>query len=243
MITNGKLIHTKDNRLVIDLDNPINPDVLAKLSGGVQPSVEVDIEDNRTITPEQRKKAFAMIGDIANWQGDLPQAVEEMFKYFAMSTFSEIPEHFSLSNCSVTTARLYIQLLLEFCFKWDVPFATRTWDAISSDYATQMQCLKHRQCVICRKHAQFAHVETVGMGRNRKFIDHSQHHFMALCATHHAEQHNIGINTFIQKYHIKPLKLTFDDLVKLKIMSKGAAYYYEEQHVSSYRHNSAQPSD
>lgn len=40
MITNGKLIHTKDNRLVIDLDNPINSDVLAKLSGGVQPSVE-----------------------------------------------------------------------------------------------------------------------------------------------------------------------------------------------------------
>lgn len=229
MITNGKLIHTKDNRLVIDLDNPINPDVLAKLSGGVQPSVEVDIEDNRTITPEQRKKAFAMIGDIANWQGDLPQAVEEMFKYFAMSTFSEIPEHFSLSNCSVTTARLYIQLLLEFCFKWDVPFATRTWDAISSDYATQMQCLKHRQCVICRKHAQFAHVETVGMGRNRHKIDHSQHHFMALCPIHHAEQHNIGIMTFIQRYHIKPIKLNYDQLVNLGIMRKGTAYYFKEQ--------------
>ncbi|MFD0897340.1 putative HNHc nuclease [Loigolactobacillus binensis] len=229
MITNGKLIHTKDNRLVIDLDNPINPDVLAKLSGGVQPSVEVDIEDNRTITPEQRKKAFAMIGDIASWQGDLPQAVEEMFKYFAMSTFSEIPEHFSLSNCSVTTARLYIQLLLEFCFRWDVPFATKTWDAISSDFGTQMQCLKHRQCVICRKRAQYAHVETVGMGRNRHKIDHSQYHFMALCPIHHAEQHNIGIMTFIQRYHIKPIKLNYDQLVKLGIMRKGTAYYFKEQ--------------
>lgn len=229
MITNGRLIKSQDNRIMIDLDVPLDPDVLAKLSGGVQPSVEVDIEDNRVITPEQRKKAFAMIGDIASWQGDLPQAVEELFKYYAMATFSEITEHFSLSNCSVTTARLYIQLLLEFCFRWDVPFATRTWDAISSDYGTQMQCLKHRQCVICRKRAQYAHVETVGMGRNRHKIDHSQHHFMALCPIHHAEQHNSGIMTFIQRYHIKPIKLNYDQLVNLGIMRKGTAYYFKEQ--------------
>lgn len=229
VIVNGRLAAVKGKQLVISLDEALDVDQVDKLTGEQQPSVELEIEDNRMITPEQRKKAWALVNDIANWQGDLPKVVEETFKYFAMITYSEINTHFSLSNCSMTTARLYIELLLTFCFKWDVPFTTKTWDAVSSDYATQMQCLKHRECVICRKHAQFAHVETVGMGSNRRRIDHSQHHFMALCPVHHVEQHNLGINSFIAKYHIKPLRLTYDELVKLKIMQQGTAYFFKEQ--------------
>jgi hypothetical protein len=239
MIINGHLISVSGKRVTIELDQPIDLELLVKLTGDLHPSVAVEIADNRTITPEQRKKAWAMINDIANWQGDLPKAVEETFKYFAMSTYSEITEHFSLADCSVTTARLYIELLLAFCFKWDVPFATKTWDAISGDYGTQKRCLEHRECVICRKHAQYAHVETVGMGMDRKKIDHSQHRFMSLCAVHHTEQHTIGINTFIQRYHIKPIKLTYDELVKLGIMRKGTAYYFKEQLAAEEKHVSS----
>lgn len=229
MLINGRLISVFGKTITLELDEPIDLEQLIKFSGDLHPSVAVEIADNRVITPEQRKKAWALVKDIAEWQGDLPKVVEETFKYFAMSTYSEITEHFSLADCSITTARLYIELLLTFCFKWDIPFATKTWDAISSDYGTQKRCLKYRQCVICRKHAEYAHVETVGMGMNRKKIDHSKHHFMALCPIHHAEQHNLGINSFIARYHIKPIQLTYDELFKLGIMQKNRIFYFKEQ--------------
>ena len=55
---------------------------------------------------------------------------------------------------------------------------------------------------------------TVGMGRNRKTIDHTKHHVMALCRGCHQEQHTSGIDTFMSRHHIVPIQLT-EESVKL----------------------------
>jgi hypothetical protein len=214
MRINGKLEKISDNKIVIVADDKINTHELTKLANGRMPSVELEIEDGRHITPDQRKKIFALIRDISEWSGEVPDMVETIMKSYVREIFAIDP--YSLSNCSMTTANHMIYTILEFCFRNDVPFKTRTWDMIPNDYARQWFCLRFRKCVICGKPADLAHYEAVGMGRNRNKIDETKFRYMSLCRIHHVEQHTIGIETFIQKYHIKPIKLTADELKSIQ---------------------------
>lgn len=80
---------------------------------------EVRIDDGRTISSEQRKMIYATIRDIAVWTG---HANEELKDYFKAEYISKTGEPwFSLSDCSMTTARNYLEMLLEFCLKHDIP--------------------------------------------------------------------------------------------------------------------------
>lgn len=212
----GKLLSINGNKISAELDDDIDAFKLSKLSSGKQPMIEVSISDGRTISVEQRGKIYALIGDISDWSGymvekETPQIMK--WKYLTETGKDE----FSLSDCSMTQAKEYIDWLLDFCFEYDVPFKTRTWDLLPNDYSMQYRCLKHRRCCICGRHADIAHLQTVGMGRNRRQINHSGFFFMALCRIHHTEQHTIGVMTFLQRYHIKPIKLDADDRKQLRI--------------------------
>lgn len=80
---------------------------------------EVRFDDGRTITAEQRKKAFALINDIAEWSGHLPHPLKELLKIEYMAKTG--CDYFSLSDCDVSTARDFISMLIDFCFEKDVP--------------------------------------------------------------------------------------------------------------------------
>ncbi|PKE55327.1 putative HNHc nuclease, partial [Macrococcoides caseolyticum] len=60
-----------------------------------------------------------------------------------------------------------------------------------------------------------------GAGRNRNEIDHYGNEVLALCRSHHSEQHQIGIDSFNEKYHL-------DEWIKvderLNAMLKGRKY-------------------
>lgn len=212
----GKIKSISGNEFNAELDDEIDAFKLSKLANGKQPQIEISISDSRTISIEQRAKIYALIGDISDWSGymvekETPQIMK--WKYLTETGQDE----FSLSDCSVTQAKEYLSWLLDFCFEYDIPFKTRTWDLLPNDYAMQYRCLTHRRCCICGRHADIAHLQTIGMGRNRREIDHSGFFFMALCRIHHTEQHTIGVMEFLQRYHIKPIKLGADDRKKLRI--------------------------
>ena len=110
--------------------------------------------------------------------------------------------------------------ILDFLFAEDIPFQTKLWDSLPEDFPRQRLCLRNRTCVICgQPHADLAHYTTVGMGRNRHAIDERKMYFMTLCRKHHQYQHQVGIQAFCQQYHIKPLKLSDDDLLRFKILT------------------------
>lgn len=212
----AKLQGITGNKLSALLDNDVNLLKLEKLSNHKQPIIEVEFSDGRSISVDQRKKIYALIGDISSWSGYMiaDEAPQVMKWQYLTETGKDM---FSLSDCTMTQANNYLSWLLDFCFDNDVPFKTRTWDMLPNDYAMQYRCLTHRKCCICGKSADIAHFETVGMGRNRHHIDHGKYHFMALCREHHTEQHKIGIQQFLEKYHIKPIKLDRDDRKRLRI--------------------------
>ena len=203
----GTLDRIQGKQVLITLDDEIDMYKVQRLSGGKKPTVELDISDGRRITPSQRKKIYALINDLCEYTGDVPEYWKEKFKFMVETIFGI--DEFSLSDCSVTVGNYMILTILEFLFQHDIPFRTKTWDSIPDWFPKQMLCLKKKLCVICGKpHADIAHVQTVGMGRNRTKINHTGMYIMSLCRECHIRQHQMGISSFMQKYHIKPIKVT-----------------------------------
>lgn len=171
--------------------------------------VRVIWNDRRTISPEQQRKAWAILGEICVWAGYHPREKEDVNAHlkqrFLLQQVEEYQRQmFSLSDCSMTMAREYIDFLIEFCLMNDVP--TRFSLA---EYAEDVQkyvyaCLLHKKCCICGKKADIHHCDgsTVGMGNNRKKINHVGRKLMPLCRQHHNECHNIGQTEFNVKYHV-----------------------------------------
>ena len=177
---------------------------------------EVKIDDGRRISSDQRKKIYALIKDISNHTGHHPEYLKEHMKYEFMA--QEDREYFSLSNVDMTTARYFIESILEFCFEWEVPFATKTNELAKEIGNYLYLCLLHRKCAICgKKNAHIHHVDAVGSGRNRNEVDHTQLRLIALCAEHHQETHTIGWETFNKKYKVAGIKVNAQTIKRLGI--------------------------
>ena len=177
---------------------------------------EVKIDDGRRISSDQRKKIYALIKDIANHTGHHPEYLKEHMKYEFMA--QEDREYFSLSNVDMTTARYFIESILEFCFEWEVPFATKTHELAKEVGNYLYLCLLHRSCAVCgKKRAHIHHVDAVGSGRNRNEVDHTQLRLIALCAEHHQETHTIGWETFNKKYKVAGIKVNEQTIQRLGI--------------------------
>ncbi|WP_333473062.1 putative HNHc nuclease [Crassaminicella thermophila] len=161
---------------------------------------EIRLDDGRTITAEQRKKVYATIRDMATYTGYMPEEMKELMKYSYISETGS--DYFSLSNCSVTTARLFINYIIEFCFRWNIPLLDHGLNRTDDIGKYLWQCLKIQKCAICGKEAEIHHWDAIGRGIDRKKYDDSKHRKIALCRIHHTEAHTIGRDTFAEKYHV-----------------------------------------
>lgn len=193
--------------LIIDL-NDVDPPDRRLIEENANQLVEVRFDDGRHITRDQRRKIYAMLGEIDRWCGNyIPDLTKsQMKRMYAVD--KGLYEDFSLSDCSIAMASRFIEYLLAFCFANDVPFASKTVDVIREQYGWDLQCLKYHRCMICGRHADIAHVHAVGIGRNRNKISHIGNNVMALCREHHQEQHRIGIATFMQRNQLKGVRVT-----------------------------------
>lgn len=168
---------------------------------------DVRFDDGRRIRPEQRKKAYAIIGEIAEWSGHTPP---ELMKDILKNDFLVYSggEYFSLSDCTVTTAREFINFLIDFCFFHNIPtrdtMLNHTDDISHYLYA----CLAYRKCCICNEKAEIHHCEgsKVGMGFNRNKIENIGRNAIALCRKHHNQAHG-DEKGFFEKFHVYGIKL------------------------------------
>lgn len=174
-------------------------DKLEKL-GEIMPG-ELSIDDGRHISARQRKAIYATVKDIAEYTGDAPESAKENLKYQYMIQTGE--PHFSLASCSVTTAREFLTFILDFCLMWDVPLSERAVERTDDIDAYLWCCLKHHKCAVCGRYGEVHHVDHIGMGFNRHKVDDSQKRKICLCREHHTEVHNIGQETFNNKYKVK----------------------------------------
>lgn len=161
---------------------------------------EIRFDDGRTITTEQRKKAYATMADIASWTGELPEIMKEWLKYLHIARTGS--DYFSLSNCSMDTAREFINTILDYALEQGIELTEcgihRTDDTNRYLYS----CIKNKRCAVCGTDGEIHHVDTIGMGNDRRKVDDSRYRKICLCRKHHTEIHTIGITKFTEKYHV-----------------------------------------
>jgi hypothetical protein len=161
---------------------------------------EIRIDDGRRITNEQRKKIFATIKDIALFTGDHPEDLRAWLLYDYCISTGEIP--FSLSNCSISTAREFINFIIDFILKENIPISDMALNRTDDIDRYLWGCIKYKKCAICGKQGETHHWDAIGMGNDRETLDDSNLRKIQLCREHHTEAHAIGRNTFGSKYHI-----------------------------------------
>lgn len=186
--------------------------------------VTVIWHDKRSISPEQRRKAWALIGEIARHCGYLSQSDKRQMhqelkaKFLAQMRDSDEPgEMFSLRDTDMTTAREYITFLVEICIEFDVPTKEPLWQMAEDIEAYVYQCAIHGVCAVCRRHAGLHHVDAVGMGRNRRHIGHVGLLGISLCwgvRGHHLEAHQLGDAAFLEKYFLTAIPIT-EEIAKI----------------------------
>ena len=178
---------------------------------------EIRVDDGRRISSDQRKKIYALCRDISDYTGhDVEDLKENILKAGFM--IKEDRDYFSLSDVDMTTARYFIEYILEFCFEWNVPLNEKTV-ALAREVNNYLYlCLRYRRCAVCGRYADVHHHENlVGMGMDRAKHNHEESKFIALCRTHHTECHTLGHKTFENKYKLAAIKLNAQAIKELMI--------------------------
>lgn len=202
MRTSGKILSVDRDVLTIRL----SADIQGWCQDHLAREVEIRIDDGRTISPEQRRKIYATIRDIAEWSGDLPEAIKNYFKWSFCGDYGH--KMFSLSDVDRDTARGYLSYLIDFCIRWRVPCSDPLWERCEDIERYMYRCVMTRTCCITgASGAQIHHVDRVGM-RSRDKICHIGMRVVPLTAELHQKVHTeSGEMEFYEKHHIVPIAL------------------------------------
>ena len=186
--------------------------IATALPDGTEDEVRVLWPDKDEITPEQRRKIFAINGEIACWAGYAPEdARKGLMHDFVQANIQRLQmASMSLASgggCDKGTASLFIEYLITFCLENGVPTSRPL-----TEYADDLErytyaAMLHKKCLVCGQKAEIHHVDAIGMGYNRREKPQIGNRVMPLCWNHHMEWHNIGGTAFEDKYHVVPVKL------------------------------------
>jgi len=163
-------------------------------------NIGVWLEDGRCITAEQRKKAYATIRDIAMELGYLPEEAKEWLKYEHMIRTG--CRYFSLSDCTIDTAREFINTIMDVALENGVILAEAGSQRTDDIDHFLYKCIKVRKCAVCGRDGEVHHWDAIGMGRDRQHVDDSKYRKICLCRVHHTETHKIGQVDFEEKYKV-----------------------------------------
>ena len=198
-------------KVTIYIDNDERKEVLADIHNFIdQPliinmNIDADTKQEQLgqITKSQRKHIYALIGDIANAQGDSKEAVKKQLKveYNSLTGCGD----FSLADCSRDLASGFIEFLLELALDYGIALSESPIKRLTNDDVDRYleMCIKKNICVLCGKYGNIHHVDTYGMGANRNKTDDSDKKKIALCNKHHREAHDTGWETFKEKYKVR----------------------------------------
>lgn len=201
MILQGKVEGYDGDTLIIKAACPdLNKIIKQKVT-----TCEIRLDDGRTISEDQRNKIYATLKDISAWSGHTLEEIKALCKYdFIEKTGCD---YFSFSNVDMTTARNFLTYLVEFCIENNVPCKVSLLERTPDIEQYVYVCLKNKKCCVTGDKAELHHVDAVGMGRDREEIIHQGMRVLPLTRKLHTEAHAIGQQSFLEKYHLVPIRL------------------------------------
>ena len=161
---------------------------------------EMRFDDGRSISIEQRKKAYATIRDIADYTGYLPEEQKEWLKYLYIQKTGD--DYISLSDCSMDQAREFINVILEYAIESGIQLSEQAINRTDDIGKYLYFCIKHKKCAICGQDGEIHHEDAIGMGNDRKTIDDSNYKKICLCRKHHTIAHQMGVDRFTKMYKV-----------------------------------------
>lgn len=211
-------------RLTVDINEEINIERLQTMYYDYdgQREVEIRFVDPRRFTQEQRRFIYALIGDISDFTGQPSESLKEVFKWRYEAITGRIISLSDISASTVSDATLYADIILDFIFENHIPFK-KGYEILPFNQEYYFyKCIVTRTCCSCGKlHADIHHIEAVGMGNNRRKIDNTNRHFMALCRTCHTIIHVEGYTEFTSKRKLRAIKLDTTTLKRLGLNVKS----------------------
>lgn len=195
--TEGKVLEGRDGVYVVTHRPPVE---------NLSNSVTVLWHDRRAMSAEQRRKAWALMTEIAAFQGQTKEETyAEQKSRFTLKHLEVLQDGlFRLSTADMSMARAFITMLIEIIVENGIPTKEPLAD-LCDDIARYMYvCLINKKCAVCGQHADIHHCEgsRVGMGGNRLKINNIGRELMPLCRKHHGECHDIGQAEFNRRYHL-----------------------------------------
>lgn len=211
----ARLLKLSGNEATFALSEEVNFNEISKKKNGAVVA-DIDWQDGRMISHNQRKFIFALVSDISGYTGYTTDYVIALLKTYHSLIIGADTFSLANGNCSMEQASKFIETVIQFCFDNEIPFMHQEWHKDPSYHRVMFMYLINRKCMVTGKpNADICHVETVGMGRDRKTIDHMKHSFISLSREYHILQHTIGITEFMNKFHLIPIKLKKEHLDKL----------------------------
>ena len=202
-IIQGKIEIMDDNGGIVI--TAVVPSVMRALVRKYQ-KVEIGLCDGRSISPEQRRKTYALLHEIAEYIGDDTESTKNSMKMdFVLNRMQAMQRKmFSLSDVDMNTASEFISYLIEFILEHDIPCQDNKLSELCEDVGRYVYaCLMNKKCCVCGRLADLHHVDAVGMGNDRHEVHHLARLVMPLCRQHHVEIHTIGVETFLSMYHLQ----------------------------------------
>lgn len=186
--------------------------IAAPMPDDVQDEMRVLWYDRDGITDDQRRKIFAINGEIAEWSGHDREYQRKNLTFDFLRQNLEQLQMSSLSlatsgNCDKGTASLFIDFLINFCLEHDVPTHRPLVEYAEDVGRYTYAALIHKRCVVCDGKAELHHVDAIGMGYNRREKPQIGALVLPLCSEHHREYHNVGRTVFCERYHVVPVKM------------------------------------
>lgn len=201
MYLTGKMIDAEQEaggtRLILLLDGEDKAVLIKKKEIA---HVGVWLDDGRTISTLQRKKIYASVRDFSVFTGYTPEEAKEVLKFLYVERTGR--EYFSLSDCTMDTAREFINFIVDICLENGIILSDSLCERTEDIEYMLRSCLRNRRCSICGRKGEVHHWDAIGMGNDRKHYDDSTNRKICLCRKHHSLAHSYGRERFMQVYHV-----------------------------------------
>ena len=208
-IVGGRIKHIEeDGRIIVEAGLPnIDRAILRQYD-----KVLIGLPDGRRISPAQRRKCYALMGEIAEWIGDVPEYVKRIMKIeFVVNHLQDMEKKmFSLSDVDCTTARLFISFLIDFMIEHEVPSRVPLYELCEDIQKYVYACLMHKTCAVCGRRAAVHHLHGSRGGhggRKWRTKDQSGAVVIPLCREHHGAAH-LDEEGFLARYHLQGVEMT-----------------------------------
>jgi hypothetical protein len=180
-----------NNRTILQVATTASKEELLRYSTNGKLQGELRLEDGKLITAEQRKKIFATVKDFSLYTGyDAEYARHLLTLAFC---YENAIEPFSLSDCSLETAREFISYLIDFCMDNEIPLSETAIERTDDIGKYLYLCIKKSICCCC--------------GKQGVVYNQSNGNKISLCNLHHDEAKLKGLQQFEMLYKVYGIKV------------------------------------